>query len=244
MGIVNQGRYAACDVLVAGGGMAGIAAAIAAGRSGPATVLIEKAGWLGGMGITGATGLHSFFNVFDACPGAERRRVVAGVAQELADRVQQMGGGPGHVRMERGGDFVSMLTPVEPETFKLAAARMCLEAGVKLLLHTVVDEAPAADMGVCVMRPMTSGIFQRLAGHIAPEWPAARDIYEVALKFVLSDSRVHAANVGMRWPEEVARNVRLTEGFKPKFDVADLPRGTAAVYQTDDDMNAPAGGWE
>jgi hypothetical protein len=33
-----------------------------------------------------------------------------------------------------------MLTPVEPEAFKLAAARMCLEAGVTLLLHTVMDE--------------------------------------------------------------------------------------------------------
>jgi len=107
--------------------------------------------------------------------------------------------------------------------------------------HHVLDEARAADMGVCVMRPMTSGIFQRLARHIAPQWPAARDVYEVALKFVLSDSRVHAANVGMRWPEEVAKNVRLAETFKPAFDVADLPRGTAAVYETDDEMNDPAG---
>jgi len=41
--------------------------------------------------------------------------VVAGIAQELVDRCQAMGGGVGHVRMERGGDFVSMITPVEPE---------------------------------------------------------------------------------------------------------------------------------
>ena len=128
------------DVVVAGGGMAGIAAAIAAARHGAKTLLIEKNGWLGGMGITGATGLHSFFNIFDAHPGAERMRVVAGIAQELVDKVQQLGGGMGHVRIERGGDFLSMITPVEPETFKLGAAQMCLETGVKLLLHSVVDE--------------------------------------------------------------------------------------------------------
>ncbi|HUU68300.1 MAG TPA: FAD-dependent oxidoreductase [Planctomycetota bacterium] len=128
------------DVLVAGGGMAGIAAAIAAGRMGAKTLLIDKAGWLGGMGITGATGLHSFFNIFAAHPGAGRTRVVAGIAQELVDRVQRLGGGVGHVRMERGGDFVSMLTPVEPEAFKLAAVQLCQEAGVRLLLHTVLDE--------------------------------------------------------------------------------------------------------
>ncbi|MCK4374450.1 MAG: FAD-dependent oxidoreductase, partial [Candidatus Brocadiae bacterium] len=141
---VDETRYEPCDVLVAGGGMAGIAAAMAAGRTGARTVLVEKAGWLGGMGITGATGLHTFFNVFDAHPGAERMRVVGGIAQELVDRVAQLGGAMGHVRMERGGDFVSMLTPVEPEAFKLAAARACLETGVRLLLHTVVDEVRSA----------------------------------------------------------------------------------------------------
>jgi len=146
---VDESRYAECDVLVAGGGMAGIAAAIAAARGGAKTVFVEKAGWLGGMGITGATGLHSFFNIFMPQPGlpegTERMRVVGGIPQELVDRVQALGGGVGHVRMERGGDFVSMLTPVEPEAFKLAAARMILEAGAKMLLHTVVDEVRAAD---------------------------------------------------------------------------------------------------
>ena len=138
--VVDEARYHPCDVVVAGGGMAGIAAAMAAARGGAGTMLIERAGWLGGMGITGATAIHTFFNVFDAHPGAKRTRVIAGIAQELVDRVQQAGGGVGHVRMERGGDFVSMVTPVEPETFKLAAAQMCREAGVKLLLHTVLDE--------------------------------------------------------------------------------------------------------
>jgi len=133
------------DVLVAGGGMAGIAAAIASGRGGAKTLLIEKAGWLGGMGITGATGLHSFFNIFDAHPGAERMRVVAGIAQDLVDRVQKLGGGFGHARMERGGDFLSMITPAEPETFKLAAFQLCREAGVELLLHTVVDQVRSSD---------------------------------------------------------------------------------------------------
>jgi hypothetical protein len=142
---VNTTLYPIYDVIVAGGGMAGIAAAIAAARGGAKTLLIEKAGWLGGMGITGATGLHSFFNIFGQYPGSERLRVVAGIAQELVDRVQVMGGGVGHVLMERGLSFLSMITPVEPETFKLAAIQLCQEAGVKLLFHTVIDEVQAVD---------------------------------------------------------------------------------------------------
>jgi aryl-alcohol dehydrogenase-like predicted oxidoreductase len=103
-------------------------------------------------------------------------------------------------------------------------------------LH-VLNEAREADMGVSVMRPMTSGIFQRLTETIAPGWHDAHDLYETALKSVLSDSRVHVANVGMRWPKEVAKNVALAESFDPLFDMANLPRMTAHIYRTDDEMH-------
>lgn len=142
--MVDYTRYEMMDVVVVGGGMAGIAAATAAARAGARTMLIEQAGWLGGIGITGATGLHTFYNIFGAWPGAERQRVVGGIAQELIDRVVARNGAMGHVLMERGSDFVSMITPVEPETFKVAAAEMCLEAGVKLLLHTTLDDVRLA----------------------------------------------------------------------------------------------------
>lgn len=144
---VDKSRYEKFDVVVAGGGMAGIAAAIAAGRNGAKTLLIEQAGWLGGMGITGATGLHTFYNVFDPV-GAPRLKLVEGIAQELVDRVKELGGAlgeRGHIRIERGGEFVGMLTTVEPETFKLAAFQLLQEAGVKILLHTVLDEVRASD---------------------------------------------------------------------------------------------------
>ena len=100
----------------------------------------------------------------------------------------------------------------------------------------VLNQATEADLGVSVMRPMTSGILQRMASYIAPEWAEAGDLYEVCLKFVLSDSRVHAANVGMRWPDEVQKNVVLASEFEPTFDMADLARMTAHIYKTHDEM--------
>lgn len=102
-------------------------------------------------------------------------------------------------------------------------------------LH-VLNQAREAELGVSVMRPMTSGILQRMARYIAPEWLTASDLYEICLKFVLSDSRVHVANVGMRWPDEVAKNVALASSFEPPFEMADLPRMTAHIYQTQDKM--------
>lgn len=100
----------------------------------------------------------------------------------------------------------------------------------------VLNQAAEADLGVSVMRPMTSGILHRMACYIAPAWAEASDLYEVCLKFVLSDSRVHVANVGMRWPDEVQRNAALASAFEPTFDMADLPRMTAHIYRTHDEM--------
>jgi aryl-alcohol dehydrogenase-like predicted oxidoreductase len=103
-------------------------------------------------------------------------------------------------------------------------------------LHAL-DEAIAAGMGVAVMRPMTSGILPRIAQYLAPQWSES-DIYRVCLEFVLSDSRVHVANVGMRWPAEVAANVAMVESFHPTFDMAQLPRLTAMIYKTEDQMQS------
>jgi predicted aldo/keto reductase-like oxidoreductase len=71
---------------------------------------------------------------------------------------------------------------------------------------------------------------------LKPEWPE-EEVYEVALKYVLADSRVHVANVGMRWPEEADKNVALARDFRPPpgFDAADLPRLTAGIYRVSDE---------
>jgi aryl-alcohol dehydrogenase-like predicted oxidoreductase len=98
--------------------------------------------------------------------------------------------------------------------------------------HFLID-AGKVNAGVVTMCTMTSGIFQREASFLAPQW-SAQDLYEVALKFVLSDSRVHAGIVGMRFPQEVEQNVRLVEGWKPPIDFATMPRLTFEVYKAED----------
>ena len=95
-------------------------------------------------------------------------------------------------------------------------------------------EAAKVNAGIVSMRTMTSGIFQREMGFLAPEWQGARDLYEVALKFVLSDSRIASGIVGMRWPREVEQNIGLIKGWKPATDFATMPRLTFEVYKADD----------
>ena len=75
-----------CDVLASGGGMAGTVAAIAAARQGARTVLFERHGFLGGAATAGAVGQ---FVGWETRAG---RRVIAGIAEEIVQRLEAMGG--------------------------------------------------------------------------------------------------------------------------------------------------------
>lgn len=94
-------------------------------------------------------------------------------------------------------------------------------------------EAAKVNAGVVSMRTMTSGILQREAAFLTPQIAAA-DLYELALKFVLSDSRVTAGIVGMRFPAEVEQNIRMIEDWEPPVDFAAMPRLTFEVYKAED----------
>ncbi|MGI8868455.1 MAG: aldo/keto reductase [Mycobacteriales bacterium] len=122
-----------------------------------------------------------------------------------------------------------LLAETDVEVVQLAYNLIYQQAARRFL-----DEATEAGVGLVTMRTMTSGIFQRAAGLLAPEWQGAHDLYDACLKFVLADSRIHAPIVGMRWPDEVDRNVDLVESFHPDFDLAELPRLTAGIYAAED----------
>ena len=124
------------DVIIAGGGTAGFAAAVAAGRKGMKTLLIEKDSHLGG---TLAMGIP-LLGVFDG----NGVQVAKGLVEEFVQRLIQENGAVGHIHGARWsnngymqGDAFS-LTPFDSEIGKYVAQEMVLESGAELLLHTLV----------------------------------------------------------------------------------------------------------
>lgn len=120
------------DIVVVGGGPAGINAAIAAGRSGVRTMIIERYGFLGGMSTIALVYPWMTYHTMDG------KQVIAGIAQEIVDRLMALNASPGHVRDTCG--FVSTITPYDPEIYKVLVLDMLREAGVKVLLHSFVDD--------------------------------------------------------------------------------------------------------
>ena len=129
------------DVVVAGGGTAGVVAAIAAARTGAKTALIEAKGYPGGTVTEGGTAIHSYYNLWKAFPGVEKQQVVKGIPSELIDRMMLLGATTGHAEMERGFDYDSVCTALDTELYKLMTFEMLVEAGVFVAVNTLAAGA-------------------------------------------------------------------------------------------------------
>jgi hypothetical protein len=131
--------YGEFDVVVLGGGPAGIAAATSCARMGQSTLVIESYGFLGGMGtaagVTNFCGLHA--NVF-----GKIEQVVHGIADELLDAMRRLGGlNEPHILF--GGKIAAQA--YDNAALKIAADQLVIGSGAKILFHAQAVGAVLAE---------------------------------------------------------------------------------------------------
>ncbi|HVS31902.1 MAG TPA: FAD-dependent oxidoreductase [Thermoanaerobaculia bacterium] len=154
----RRGTLAAeADVLVVGGGPAGIAAAVGAARAGARVVLAERYGFLGGNATAALVMPLMSFHTQQPPPGrpmpftllpddqdAGGDPVIAGVLRELMERLVRSGGAIAPT-METG-----YVVPFDPEIFKMVALDLLDDAGVEFLFHAfasgVIETSDRSDV--------------------------------------------------------------------------------------------------
>ena len=125
----NTPIFGEYDVVVLGGGPAGIAAAAAAGRTGRSTILIERYGFLGGAGT--AAGLSTFCGLHANIHG-EHKQVIHGLADDVLERLAHMDGlREPHLSLANR----IMAQAYDISAYKIAADELLAASKVKILFH-------------------------------------------------------------------------------------------------------------
>jgi len=133
--------YGEFDVVVVGGGPAGIMAATAAARAGYSALLIERYGFLGGAGTAG--GLSTFCGLHARTYGQDVR-VIRGLADELLERLVKLDGlNAPHLTIADG----IAAQAFDISAYKIAADELVTGSGARILFHAMAVGAVLAPSG-------------------------------------------------------------------------------------------------
>lgn len=122
------------DVVVVGGGTAGVSAALGAVQTGAHTLLVERNPYFGGQ-LTNCT-LPAICGLFTQEDPYEQ--AVKGVAQKILDKLSEIGQYNGPIRADKNQDKTPVIVMIEPEAVKYALDQVLIDAKVDVLLHTQV----------------------------------------------------------------------------------------------------------
>jgi len=128
------------DVLVVGGGAAGLAAACTAAKAGMKVLLLEKYGFCGGAAVAGLSGTVCGLYAASESRSARPEQVVFGFADRFIDVMKAKGGITEPIRY--GNTFTHTHDPL---AWREAGDHLLAEANVKVLFHTTVVDVLAED---------------------------------------------------------------------------------------------------
>lgn len=122
------------DVLVCGGGAAGLAAAVTAAKQGLRVILVERYGFCGGGAVAGLSG--TLCGLYQASVGAHApRKIVHGFVDRFIERMEERGGlGP---PLRYGKTYTRVHDPL---MWREAADDLLRDAGVNMILHCLVTD--------------------------------------------------------------------------------------------------------
>jgi len=141
--------YLDTDVLVCGGGSAGMTAAIAAARTGASTALVERYGFPGGISTQVLDTFYGFYLPGERAERAER--VVVGIPWEIASAMLATGAAIERPNSYGAGTGITY----DPTALKVLWERTALDASVRLLYHAFICGVIVEGKRLCGVRVAT-----------------------------------------------------------------------------------------
>ncbi len=153
------------DVLVVGGGVAGLGAALGAAEAGAKVTLVERYGFLGGNATAGMVLTFASYNISSDLPTRAKpsevtlfptdhgvgKPIIGGVLAKLVERLVKAGGAyPPSLK-------TGFMVPFDAEVFKFEVLEMLDSAGVELLFHAFAS-------GVVSERAVNGVVFETKSG--------------------------------------------------------------------------------
>ena len=235
--------YDNVDVLVAGGGPAGVAAAETAARFGMKTLLIDDHGFLGGQAVAGYSGtICGMFYNSDNAADEGPKQCVYGWTEKFYEAMKAR---DGVTEPQLYGK--TYLIPHDPQIWKEVAETLVLSAGAKILYHvTITGVIMDDDVFKGVVINTKNGYAQILAKRIIDATGDADVIYRAGLEYTLGDHgsiqnptmifRLAGVNI-TRFKEYWGEDTISPDKISAKIQEANklgggLPRAKVWVYHT------------
>lgn len=126
--------YGSYDVIVVGGGTAGVVAALSAARNGASTLLLEKHSFLGGSLLAGAICFMGFFNIYKPYPDRPEVQLVRGIPDEIVRRLIQEGASAGFYEEFAALDYDSKCVSWDRDKLPVVLRDLLRESGVHVIM--------------------------------------------------------------------------------------------------------------
>lgn len=141
------------DVLVVGGGTAGVFAAISAARTGAKTLLIDKNNILGGTITVANVNFPGLFHAWG-------KQIIAGPCWESIERTVKLGGATlPKIEYRPKGHWVEQIR-LNRFIYTAVLFDMCEESGVELLLNSMISSVDEEENGICAIVTVKTGMIQ------------------------------------------------------------------------------------
>ncbi|MGB9800071.1 MAG: FAD-dependent oxidoreductase [Thermanaerothrix sp.] len=159
------------DVLVIGGGSAGVTAAIAAAREGVNTLLVERYGFLGG---TSTQVLDTFYGFFT--PGSHPRKVIGGIPDEVITNLERYDAMLIRPNTYGAGNGITY----NPDILKIVWESLAMQAGVQILFHALAVDVETDQGRITSVFLATKSGFLRVRPRVVIDASGDADIAALA----------------------------------------------------------------